>query len=193
MLKLITSPGLIPGSESFDPSGYIPGSDITAFGTEWGHNQGPTGLPFGPPGFPATNRPDGIAFYATKNNGIVTGNTFVYGAARFVNGVPVLGAVTPSPTGFLCTVQLAALFVPPPPGGFSFMIVDSAGDGYITIGNPTFADLPAPGTFRFFTLTAPTGGPTGQPPNRIHITASNTSNPPGSFVACSFVMFEPLP
>lgn len=186
MLKIIHSPGIVPGTESFDPGGYVPGSDITAFGTEWGHYEGPTGIPYGPPGYPAAARPDGSAFYAAKSNGIVTTNTFRYGAARFINGAPVLTAVAPA-ASFQCTVQLAALFVAPPIGTFSALITDSAGQGYGTADIP-FSDLPALGIFAFFTLAAPpTAG--GLPVNEIRITAANASNPPGSYIACSFVEF----
>jgi hypothetical protein len=189
LLKIIHSPGIVPGAESFDPSGYVPASDITAFGTEWGFYQGETGLPFGPPGYPAADRPDGFGAYAAKNNGIVITNTFRFGAGLFVGGVPVLSAVAPSAAGFQCTVQLAALFVAPPAGTFSAMIIDSAGQGY-AIADILFSELPAIGIFASFTRPAAVVA-NGLPINEIRITAANASNPPGSYLACSFVAFNP--
>lgn len=188
-MKTLHSPGVIPTSAMFEFGGYVPGSDVTAFGTEWTHNQGAGGLPFGPPGYPAVDFADGIQIYAAKNCTVVATNTFKYGSARFVNGV-----VTPMPVApvaqYLCTVQLAALFVPPPGGFFTASITDSNGDRF-QIPNIDFASLPAPGTFKTFTALTFLQA-TALPPNELWIIASNASNPPGSFIACSFVGFDPL-
>ncbi len=97
--------------------------------------------------------------------------------------------VTPSPGGWRCRVQLAALFVPPPAGTFFASLVDSAGDSWVT-PDIQFADLPAPGQFAVYNLAA-LASATGLPANEIRITAANLSNPPGSFIACSFVEFFP--
>ncbi len=189
VLRIIHSPGIVPGAESFEFSGYIPGSDITVFGTEWTHNQGTLGAPFGPPGFPASNRADGFAAYAAKSNLIVASNTFRYGAAVFAGGVPVLGPVTPA-ASYRCTVQLAALFVAPPTGTFSASITDSTGQQH-EILPIAYSELPPFGVFGLFDRDTVMGS-TGQPANEIRITAANNSNPPGSYIACSFVGFVAL-
>lgn len=179
----------MPSGDDF-PSAYVPAGDITAFGTQWGHNQGPAGVGFGPPGYPALDSPNGIVNYASKNCGIVSTNTFKYNAGKYTGGILAPAAVIPSATGFRCRAQLAWFAGAPFPGGAGFQVtvVDSAGQSYNTAVLDLNANLPAVAQqFVMFSLPMVIGSGGNVPASAIWITGSNATNPPNTFILCSFV------
>lgn len=167
------------------PTGYIPASDISVFGTGWSHNQGSGGAPFGPPGYPALDTPNGLGNYAACDGTVATTDIFNYGSGKYVGPTVTPLAIAPSATGFKARVLLGNLFLTCA-AGETFLVdcVDSAGNRYSSAAVDC-TTLPV-GGFVMFSLTMALIGPGDPQINSIRITCVKPLAAPGHFLMCSF-------